>query len=649
MKRIGVFVCGCGKNIAGTVDIDRVVEEIKQKDEVVYAENYQYLCSEPGQKIIYQAILEHELEGVVISACSPSMHQETFRQLVNTAGMNPYQCEVANIREQCSWVHSDEELATRKALDIVKSMVAKVRGDKDLEAIKASLTKKALVIGAGISGIQAALEIAESGHEVILLDRNSYIGGHMAQLSETFPTLDCSQCILTPKTAEISRHPKITLMVNSELEELEGYVGNFRAKIRRKATYVDWEKCNGCGDCQEKCPTEVASEFERGLGREKVISVPFPQAVPSKPTIKGEHCRYIQEEKCGVCQKICPRDAINFEDQGQLEEIEVGAIVVATGYDLLGQDKLSEYGYGRVPDVIDGLQFERLLSASGPTGGEIRRPSDGKIPEEVVFIQCVGSRDEEKGYPYCSRICCMYTAKHAKLYKHEVESGQAYVFYMDIRAGGKGYEEFIQQSIQEEGTRYFRGRVSRLYREGEQVKVLGVDTLSDEQIEIDADMVVLACAIVPNSGVKELAQKLKIGTDEHGFLNEAHPKLKPVESLTRGIYMAGSAQSPKDIPDTVSQAGFAASKVKSLFSGDELQHSPTVVYVEEDLCTGCGQCVEACVYEAREIDEKNKIARVEEVLCEGCGACVAACPNGATRHHNNEQDQLLSMIDEVLE
>lgn len=649
MKRIGVFICGCGKNIAGTVDIDWLVEKSQEKKEVVYAENYQYLCSEPGQKIIYDAILDKELEGVVIAACSPNMHQETFRGLVNTAGMNPYQCEIANIREQCSWVHPAGELATGKALDIISSQVAKVRRDKDLQEIKASLTKKALVIGAGISGIQTALEIAESGHEVILLERNSYLGGHMAQLSETFPTLDCSQCIMTPKTAEISRHPKIRLLMNSELEEISGYVGNFTVKVKEKATYVDWDKCTGCGDCQEKCPTEVKSDFERGLAKEKAISVPFPQAVPNKPTIKAAACRYLQEEKCGICQQICPTEAIDFQDQDEIIELEVGAVVAATGYDLLGQDKLSEYGYGEVPDVIDGLQFERLLSASGPTGGEVRRPSDGKVPEEVVFIQCVGSRDEEKGYPYCSRICCMYTAKHAKLYQHQVEDGQAYVFYMDIRAGGKGYEEFIQEGIQQEGTRYFRGRVSRLFREREQVKVLGVDTLSDEQIEIDADLVVLACAIVPNSGVKELAQKLKIGTDEHGFLNEAHPKLKPVESLTRGIYLAGAAQAPKDIPDTVSQAGFAASKVKSLFSGDELAHSPTVVYVEEDLCTGCGQCVEACVYEAREISSRQKVAKVQEVLCEGCGACVAACPNGATRQHNLEPGQFMDMIDEVLE
>ena len=642
-------MCGCGENIAGTVDIDRVVEEIQDREDVVCAENYQYLCSEPGQKLIYENIIEHELEGAVISACSPSMHEETFRTLVNTAGMNPYQCEIANIREQCSWVHSDEFEATNKAIDIIGSQVAKVKGDEDLQAIKSSLNKRVLIIGAGISGIQTALEIADSGYEVLLLERNSYIGGHMAQLSETFPTLDCSQCILTPKTAEVNRNDNIKLLVNSELEDLDGYVGNFTAKIRRKATYVDWDKCNGCGDCQEKCPSTQKSEFDRGLGEEKVISVPFPQAVPNKPTIRAENCRYLQEEKCGVCEKVCPRDAIVFDDEDYIQEEEIGAVVAATGYELLGQDKLAEYGYGEVPDVIDGLQFERMLSASGPTGGEIRRPSDGEIPEEVVFIQCVGSRDEEKGNPYCSKICCMYTSKHAKLYKHKVESGQAYVFYMDIRAGGKGYEEFIQEGRQQEGTKYFRGRVSRLFREDDKVRVMGVDTIGDENIVIDADMVVLATAIVPNNGVKELSRKLNIDIDENGFLNEAHPKLKPVESLTRGIYMAGAAQAPKDIPDTVSQAGFAASKVKSLFSGDELSHSPTVVFVEAELCTACGQCVEACVYDAREINDKTKVAEIQEVLCEGCGACVTACPSGATQQKNTEQEQMLSMIDEMLD
>lgn len=649
MKRIGVFTCWCGRNIAGTINIEEVTAKIQKTPDVVHAEDYQYLCSEPGQHLIRDAILEHNLEGVVIAACSPNMHQETFRTLVNTAGLNPYQCEIANIREQCSWVHPKGELTTEKAIRITQSMVAKVRGDRDLEPIKAQLNKKALVIGGGISGIQAALEIADSGYEVLLVERNPYIGGHMAQLSETFPTLDCSQCILTPMTAEISRHPKITLLMNSEVEAVDGYVGNYTVKIKKNPTYVDWDKCNGCGDCQEKCPTKIESTFDEGLGTEKVIGIAFPQAIPNKPTIKRDYCRYLLEGKCGVCAKICPKDAVNFTQQVEVIEEEVGAILVTTGYDILNKEALVEFGHGQIPDVIDGLQFERLNSASGPTEGEIRRPSDGRIPKEIVFIQCAGSRDEERGYPYCSRICCMYTAKHARLYKHKVPDGQAYIFYMDIRAGGKNYEEFIQQGIKEEGTRYFRGRVSKVFKHGDQVRVLGIDTLIGENIQIDADLVVLACAIVPSAGIKDLVNKLKIGTDAYGFLNEAHPKLKPVESLTRGIYMAGAAQAPKDIPDSVSQAGFAASKIKSLFSNEDLSHSPTVVWVEEELCTGCAQCVEACVYEARIINKKKKIAEIQEVLCQGCGGCVAACPSGATQQCNSSQEQVLSMIDEVID
>ncbi len=381
-----------------------------------------------------------------------------------------------------------------------------------------------------------------------------------------FPTLDCAQCTLTPKTVETGQHPRIKLLTYSEVDDVQGTAGDFTVKVRRKAGYVDWTKCTGCGLCQQKCPSKKPSEFDRGMGLGKAIYTLSPQAVPNKPVINPANCRFFLEKKCRVCEKICPVGAIDYEQQDSFVEERVGAIIVAMGFDLIPLQSFGEYGYGGVADVIDGLAFERLNSASGPTTGEIKRPSDGKIPKEVVFIQCTGSRDPERYMPYCSRVCCMYTGKHARLYKHKVHDGQAYIFYMDIRSTGKGYEEFIQQGMEEEGILYLRGRVSRIYRDGEKVMVWGVDTLTGRKVEIAADMVVLATAIIPQNGAKELAKKLGIVTDTHGFMTEAERKLRPVETEVKGIYLAGCAQGPRDIADAVAHANAAASKVQGLFA-----------------------------------------------------------------------------------
>jgi len=426
--------------------------------------------------------------------------------------------------------------------------------------------QKAMVVGGGIAGISASIDLGNAGYEVVLVERLPSIGGRMLQLSETFQTLDCAQCTLTPKTVETGQHPKIRLLTYSEVDEVTGHAGDFRVRIRRKAGYVDWDKCTGCGLCQQKCPSRGPSEFDRGMGIGKAIYTLSPQAVPNKPVINPAQCRYFLEKKCRVCEKVCPVGAIDYEQKDRFVEERVGAIIVAVGFDLLPKERFGEYGYGDVSDVIDGLAFERLNSASGPTTGEIRRPSDGKIPKEVVFIQCTGSRDPDRYMPYCSRVCCMYTAKHARLYKHKVHDGQAYIFYMDIRSTGKGYEEFIQQSMEEEGILYLRGRVSRLFRDGDKVMVWGADTLTGKKVEIAADMVVLATAIVPHAETRELARKLGIETDAYGFLTEAERKLRPVETQIEGIYIAGCAQGPRDIADAVAHANAAASKVQGLFA-----------------------------------------------------------------------------------
>jgi len=426
--------------------------------------------------------------------------------------------------------------------------------------------KRAMVIGGGIAGISASIDLGNAGYEVVLVEKLPSIGGRMLQLSETFPTLDCAQCTLTPKTVETGQHPRIKLLTYSEVDDVKGTAGDFTVKIRRKASYVDWTKCTGCGLCQQKCPSKNPSEFDRGMGLGKAIYTLSPQAVPNKPVINPATCRFFLEKKCKVCEKICPVGAIDYDQKDSFVEERVGAIIVAMGFDLIPLQSFGEYGYGEVADVIDGLAFERLNSASGPTTGEIKRPSDGKIPKEVVFVQCTGSRDPERYMPYCSRVCCMYTGKHARLYKHKVHDGQAYIFYMDIRSAGKGYEEFIQQGMEEEGVLYLRGRVSRIYRDGEKVMVWGVDTLTGRKVEIAADMVVLATAIIPQNGAKELAKKLGIFTDTHGFMTEAERKLRPVDTEVKGIYLAGCAQGPRDIADAVAHANAAASKVQGLFA-----------------------------------------------------------------------------------
>lgn len=635
MPRIGVFVCQCGNNIASTVDTAEVAEEIKKIPGVVYTGDYKFMCSAPGQETLREIVKKHRLDGVVVSACSPHMHEKTFRKACEKAGLNPYLCEITNIREQCSWVHHDKtkKTGTVKSIDLTRMTVERLKKNRALTKIRIPVNKRALVIGGGIAGIQAALDIAEGGREVILVEKEPSIGGNMARLSETFPTMDCSQCILTPKMVEAELHEKIRIYTYSEVEKVEGYIGNFSVRIRRKAKYVDEELCTGCGECVEKCPFKAASEFELGLNKRKVIYTPFPQAVPNIPVIDAPNCPKIQKDKCGACAKVCGPKAIDYSQTDEFVTEEVGAVVVATGYELMPNERFGEYGYGRIKDVISGLQFERLASSSGPTGGEIRRPSDGRVPESVVFIQCVGSRDEARGVSYCSKICCMYTAKHTMLYKHKVHHGRSYVFYMDIRSGGKRYEEFVRGAIENEGAVYLRGRVSRVYERGGKVVVQGADTLSGSQVEIEADMVVLATAMVARSGADQLAQRLGIGYDRHRFYNEYHPKLRPVETVTAGIFLAGTCMGPMDIPDSVSQGSAAASKVLSLFSADEMAREPITARVNAMTCNACWDCVVACPYSAIEKKEiKNRrgetvrrVAEVNEGVCQGCGVCVAAC------------------------
>ena len=580
MSRIGVFVCHCGHNIAGTVDVERVAQEALEHPDVVFATDNKYMCSDPGQQLIRDSIQEHDLNGVVVAACSPAMHETTFRRAVEGAGMNPYRCESANIREQVSWVHQNNKPeATRKAIQIARSIAEKVSGNEELQPIKLPLTRRALVIGGGIAGMQAALDIADAGYPVVLVEKNDRLGGKMAELSGTYLNFNAAPELIQKKIQTVTHHPHIQVLTAAELHEVSGYVGNFRAVV---------------------C-------VENGRAEDEELA-------------ESEHAR----------------NKFTFD---------LGAIVVATGWERYDQALLPEYGGNGIPDVIDGLAFEQML-ATGPDG--IRRPSDGKVPREVVFVQCAGSRDPERGVPYCSKVCCMYVAKHAMEYKKLVPDGQAYVFYIDIRSAGKSYDEYVQTAMEEYQTLYLRGKVSKIFQDGGQVVVWGADTLSGRALEIAADLVVLATPMAPPPGAIELGQRLHISTDGDGFFNEAHPKLRPVETLTAGIFVAGVGQGPKDIPETVAQASGAAGKVLQLFSHDEMTQSPMVATVVEELCATCGACVVACPYSAREIHPVWQIATVNAALCQSCGACVVACPNKASQVHNWRPSQIMAMVDEVL-
>jgi heterodisulfide reductase subunit A2 len=672
MSRIGVFICHCGENIGRTVDCARVAQSLGELPGVVHAVDYKYMCSDPGQALIKQAIQEKHLDGVVVGACSPHMHEKTFRKAAAAAGLNPFLCEMANLREHCSWIHEDRESATEKAVGLGRFIVEKIKYNRPLSPIFIPVERRALVIGAGIAGIQAALDIADGGCEVVLVEKDPSIGGHMSQLSETFPTLDCSQCILTPRMVEIAQHPRIKLLTYSEVESVEGYIGNFQVKIRKKARSIDETLCNGCGECQKNCPnSKIPSEFDQGLGKRAAIYVPFPQAVPNKPVIDRANCAFfkgrakgVKKAVCGKCAEVCGRKAINYDQQDSFVTENVGAIVVATGYQLytVGKNQDSdllrgygEYGYGNIPDVIDGLQFERLASASGPTGGKILRPSDRKEPKTVVFLQCIGSRDPAKGIEYCSKICCMYVAKHAMLYHHKVHGGKAIVFYMDIRAGGKGYDEFVRRAIEENHALYLRGRVSRMYRNGETIRVHGFDTLSGEPMVIDADMVVLATAMRPQPGISSLAQKLSVSYDQYGFINEAHPKLRPVETNTAGVFVAGACQAPRDIPDSVAMASAAASKVLGLFSKELLEREPLIAHVDTARCTACFHCERVCPYGAivrKEIKDGRgrfiKIAaEVNPGVCQGCGTCQATCPSKSVELDGFTDEQIYAAVNAI--
>jgi len=639
--KIGVYICHCGSNIAGTVDIGEVARFARELEGVVVARDYKFMCSDPGQEMIKKDIKELGLNRVVVASCSPTMHEPTFRRVCQEAGINPYLFEMANIREHVSWVTEDREEATEKARALVSAAVRRVYYHQPLEAREVSVNPNTLVVGGGIAGIQAALKIADSGHKVYLVERTPSIGGHMAQLDKTFPTLDCSACILTPKMTQVGSHPYIELLTYSEIEEVSGYIGNFKAKIRKKARYVDEDKCTGCGVCQTKCPWKVDSEFEVGLSKRKAIYTPFPQAVPNIPVIDKEHCAYFLTGKCRACEKFCEAKAIDFEQEDKLIEVEVGSIILATGFNLFDPTPIYSYGYKRLDNVITSLEFERMVNSSGPTEGNIVL-KDGSAPKRIGIIHCVGSRDE-KYHEYCSRVCCMYSMKFAHLIKEHTDA-EVYEFYIDIRSFGKGYEEFYNRVLKE-GTVFLRGRPAEITNVAETPEEEGKlivqfeDTLIGRKRRLPVDMVVLSCALEPQLDVEAVARLFNISRSADGFFLERHPKLEPVSTMTDGIFLAGCCQGPKDIPDTVAQASAAAAEALAIISRGKVEIEAATAVVDERICSGCQVCRLVCPYNAIDFDAEKGVCRVNEALCKACGACIAACFSHAVSldHFTNEQ------------
>lgn len=661
MQKIGVFVCWCGSNIAATVDVEAVSQALSKEPGVVFSTNYQYMCSQTGQDLIRDKIKEFGLTGVVVCSCSPRMHENTFRKTCEKAGLNPYLVEIANIREQCSWIHKDKAAATEKAIILGRAAIAKVQLNAPLHAGTSPVKKRALVIGGGIAGIQTALDIADAGFPVDIVEKQPTIGGKMTQIDKTFPTLDCAACILTPKMVDCAQNENIRIFAYSQVEAVQGFVGNFKVTIRKKARFVDPDKCTGCGLCTEKCPQKkVPNEFNLGLDTRRAIYIPFAQAVPKVATIDPDYCNMLKNGKCGVCAKVCGANAIDYHQKDELIEEEYGAIVAATGFNPIDLSQFNEFAYSQSPDVVSSLEFERLMNAAGPTGGMLLRPSDGKHPHTIVFVQCVGSRCDGggKGKPYCSKICCMYTAKHAMLCREKYPDTEVYVFYIDVRTPGKNFDEFYRRAVEEYGVHYIKGMVGKVVPENGKLKVQASDLLGGRQLHIDADMVVLAAAIEPDKSARSLATMLTASMDTNDFFTEAHPKLRPVESPTAGIFLSGACQGPKDIPETVAQAGAAAAKVIGLLCKDHLLCNPCVAQPDEMMCNGCSCCEKVCPYGAITYIDKEfrgpnrttllrRVAQVNPAVCQGCGACTVACMSGAMDLKGFSNRQIMAEVDAI--
>lgn len=652
-SKVGVYVCHCGHNIAGTVDVEHVAEWALSLPNIVVSRDNKFMCASTGQEQVEEDIKEFGLTHVVVASCSPHMHEKTFRNACARAGLNPYMFEMANIREHASWVHThDKDGATSKAKALVSAAVSRVVHHEPLEPMQVSIRPETLIVGGGIAGIQAALEIAEAGYHVYLVEREPSIGGHMAMFDKTFPTLDCSACILTPKMFDVGNHPNVTLLSYSEVEKVDGYVGNFTVRVRRKARKVDEDLCTGCGECWANCPIKVIDTvFEAGMGYRKAIYRPFPQAVPKYPVIDVENCTYYKSGKCRMCEKVCPTEAIRFDQEDEILDLEVGNVILATGYKLFDARRIQQYGYGRLENVFTSLEFERLTNAAGPTEGKVVLRDGETVPQSVAIVHCVGSRDKNYN-EYCSAICCMYSLKFAHLVM-EKTGAKVYNFYIDMRPIAKGYEEFYHRVLKEGGN-FIRGKVSEIMdvahapdEEGKLV-VIAEDTLIGKQRRVPVDMVILASGLEPRADAQQVSYMFGVGCGDTGFFTERHPKLDPVATVTEGVFIAGACQGAKDIPDSVAQGAAAAARVLATISQREVSLEPVRASIDEEHCSGCRICNTMCPYNAIDFIADKGVSRVNPALCKGCGTCVAACPSQVISGAHFTFDQLMAEIDGLL-
>ncbi len=641
-RKVGVYICHCGGNISDTVDVAKVREAAAQIKGVEIAETYEYVCSDPGQELIAKGIKEHGIERVVVAACTPKMHLDTFRRNIEAAGLNPYFLEMVNIREQCSWVHDDKEAATAKAIDLIRGAVERAQYLQPLEPKVMPVNKNVLVIGGGVAGIMTSIELADKGFQVYLVERSPSIGGHMAQLSKTFPTLDCSQCILTPKMVYASQHPNLKIISMAEPTAVEGTPGNYRVLITKKPRFVD-AGCTACGECAKKCPIKVPSEFEAGLLERKAIYTPFKQAVPRTYVIDTEHCLYFTKGVCKVCEKFCKAHVVNFDQKEETIELDVGAIIAATGFEQIDPKTLEEYSFGQHPDIVTNLQFERLMLQG------IHKPSNGKPPKKVAFVLCVGSRMMNKrGEEHCCKIGCMAAIKQALLLLKAIPEAEPWIFYIDIRADGKGYEEFYANA-QDHNVKFVRGKVAEVLPMGEdKILVKAEDTLLSEDFEGLFDLVVLSVAINPHPTAAELSKKLGIQLSADDFFSERHYKLRPVDSHREGVFLAGCALSPKDVRETTLEAMATASRVATFVGKGEISVSPEVAYVVAEKCDSCGVCVKVCPVGAITASAEGGVS-INPISCIGCGVCVPRCPKGAMDLLHSTDDQLMAQVQGVSE
>ena len=653
--RIGYYICHCGSNIAGTIDVKAVAEYAAKLPNVVVSIDYKYMCSDPGQELIQKDIKEKKLNRIVVASCSPLLHEPTFRGATAKAGLNQFYMQMVNIRENASWVHEDKAEATEKAKDLTRAAIHRVAFNKPLEKKKVPVNPDALVVGGGIAGIAAAMNIANAGKKVYLVEKDPSIGGYMAKFDKTFPTLDCAACILTPKMSSVLKHPNITLFSYSEVSNVEGFVGNFKVTVTKKPRYVKEEDCVGCYACIEQCNFKKATfpdEFNQGLSKRKPVYIPFPQATPLVAVIDDKTCTHFKTGKCPqTCAKACERNAIDFNQKPENIEINVGTVILTTGFQPFDAKKASNYGYGKYDNVFTSLEVERLVNASGPTEGHVVL-RDGKThPKSIGIIHCVGSRDE-KTNKWCSRVCCMYSLKLAHLLK-EHSGADIYNFYIDMRTPGKGYEEFYDKLLNE-GVQFIRGRVSEVNdwattpEEKGKLMIRVEDTMVGKVRRIPVDMVVLSVGLEPGKDAQDIRKMFNISCSNEGFFLEKHPKLAPVDTFTDGVFIAGACQGPKDIPDSVAQAGAAAAQVLSLIDAGHVELEPNTAFITEEKCCGCQVCVAMCPYKAITFDTEKKVSSINEALCKGCGTCVAACGSNAITQNLFTDIEIMSEIDGLL-